>query len=195
MRAKPNSIGKRTAFPMAMSVPPPSRNFANASTPSPPMPPVMSGDLAVHPEELVLRVLHVRHGPGRGRLIDRLAVGLLRRHQDDVVVVAQVALLDPLLVDEVERDPELVEGEPLPAELLRAGPLRVDRDPRHVGVVHRHRRQRRSAPRRSGRTSRPRRARPPDPRAAAMTNEPAGNSMPSAVKLFSAIFIGTFRSA
>ena len=29
----------------------------------------------------------------------------------------------------------------------------------------------------------------------AITNEPAGNSTPSAVKLFSAIFIGTFLSA
>ena len=52
MRAKPSSVGKRTALPIAMSVPPASRNFANASTPSPPMPPEMSGDSPYMPRNL-----------------------------------------------------------------------------------------------------------------------------------------------
>ena len=52
VRAKPMSVGKRTAVPIATSVPPASRNFAKASTPSPPMPPVMSGDSPYIPRNL-----------------------------------------------------------------------------------------------------------------------------------------------
>ena len=40
--AKPNSIGNRAASPIAISVPPASRNAPNASTPAWPIPPDIS---------------------------------------------------------------------------------------------------------------------------------------------------------
>jgi hypothetical protein len=50
----------------------------------------------------------------------------LRGHEDHVVVGLQIALLDALLVDEVERNAELIERVTVPAELLRAAPVRVE---------------------------------------------------------------------
>ena len=90
--------------------------------------------------------------------------------------------------------PNLSKREAYPADLLRAAPRGVDRDARRVGVV-------RSAT--VGADDSAAAVRPSSSTAArtgarsaggVTTNEPAGNSMPSAVKLFSAIFIGTFFS-
>ena len=96
--------------------------------------------LAVHAEELVLVVLEIRLRACGRRLHHRLPAQVLLGHQDHVVVLSQVPLHHALLVDQVVRNLELVERETIPAQILRAGPLRVDGDPRHIGVVHRYRR-------------------------------------------------------
>ena len=82
-------------------------------------------------------------GARRRRLHDLRLRHVLRGHDDDVVIGLQVPLGDALLVDQVERNPELVERVTVPAEFLRALPLRVDRDARDVGVVRRDGRRRR----------------------------------------------------
>ena len=97
------------------------------------------GRFAVHAEKLVLVVLHVRLRTRSLCLHDRLPAQILLRHENHVVVLAQISLCDALLVNEVERNLELVERETIPAKILRTAPLRVDRHPRHVGVVQFHR--------------------------------------------------------
>ena len=57
--------------------------------------------------------------------------------QDHVVPGPEVPLFDLFLVDQVERNPKLVEREAVPAQVLGVGPLRIDRDPGQLGVVHR----------------------------------------------------------
>src|SRR5205085_2057386 len=80
------------------------------------------GRRTVVAEELELVGLEVRNRT-RGRwCIHRGTVLRLRRHDDDVVGAAQVALLQTLLEDQVERDTELIEGVPVPADLLRVAP-------------------------------------------------------------------------
>src|SRR4029078_2335345 len=51
------------------------------------------------------------------------------------VVVLEIALRNSLLVDQIERNAELIEGVAIPPEFLRAAPIGVDRDARNVGVV------------------------------------------------------------
>ena len=126
-----------------ISVPPPSRNAWNASTPSWPKPPLMSGDSPYIPRNLYLSLFRYGCGRAAGCCMHRLARDALRRHDDHVVVGAQVALRHTLLEDQVERNAELIEREAIPAEFLRAVPLRVERDARRIGVVHGHVRQRR----------------------------------------------------
>ena len=193
-RARPNSIGKRTACSVVISVPPASRNFSIASTPALAEAAADVRRLAVHPEELELVSFLIGLWTRGRRRKHRGAVDVLRGHDDHVVVALQIALLDPLLVDQVEGNPELVERVSIPAELLRAAPLRVDRDARNVGVVHRHGRRGRQCRRREaerfGRGARGL----PICRRTRHDERARGELTPSAVNDFSAIFIGMFFS-
>src|SRR5690606_38262651 len=59
---------------------------------------------------------------------NRIAVEVLRRHYDHVVVRFQTTLRDALLVDQIVGYAEAIERVAVPTELLRAVPLRVDGD-------------------------------------------------------------------
>ena len=96
--------------------------------------------LTVHAEELVRVVLEIRLRACGRCLHDRLPAHVLLSHQDHVVVTAQIALHHALFVDQVKRDLELVERETIPPQVLRATPLRIDRDARHIGIMHGNRR-------------------------------------------------------
>src|ERR1019366_9614481 len=80
--------------------------------------------LAIDAERLVLVALHVRHGLRGRRRENGSTINVLRGHQDHVVVGLQVSLRDAFLEDQVERNSELVERVTVPAEFLRATPLR-----------------------------------------------------------------------
>src|SRR5215475_1704749 len=60
----------------------------------------------------------------------------LIRNDDHIVGVAQIALFNPLLVDQIVTDFELIERVTDPADFLRGAPCRVNGQARQVDFVH-----------------------------------------------------------
>ncbi len=88
-----------------------------------------------HALELVVLLVGQRLRELRLLVDDRLAVVGLVRHDDHVVLRVQVrAALHVILVNQIERNPETIEGEADPADLLGVRPGRVDRDARKIDI-------------------------------------------------------------
>jgi hypothetical protein len=132
--------------PSTMSVPPAFTNFCNSTSPSIPMPPRMSSDWSSAPRLGVAAVFW--YGSGKAEVLAipftcEIAFPPTLRVDDDVVLRAQVAVLQ-LLVGKVRvGDPVGVERRAHPPFVLRALPGVHVADARHVQLVRGHRRRRR----------------------------------------------------